>query len=183
MINLCFNSFENTTELIQKEEHHLNFFISRVKIFCSAYPVVHISIAFNLTHRIPGGSDCKESACSAGDPSSIPGSGRFPRKRNDNPLQYSCLENPMDRGVWWATVHAVAKSQTCLSNNTFTLTDSLIRQEHMRKLWGIQCIAIRNSDVTGNMLNCGSWGFYDVFLSYLFIDLVSIHTFSRGLGL
>ena len=51
------------------------------------------------------GSDGKESACSAGDPSSIPGS------RNGNPLQYSCLENRMDRGAWWATVHGVAKSQ------------------------------------------------------------------------
>ena len=46
----------------------------------------------------------------------IPGSGRFPGERNGNPLQYSCLENPMDRGAWWATVHGVAKSQTRLNN-------------------------------------------------------------------
>ena len=51
----------------------------------------------------------KESAYSAGDPVSIPGSGRFPREGNDNPLQYSCLENPMDRGVWWVTVHGVTR--------------------------------------------------------------------------
>ena len=43
---------------------------------------------------------------------SIPGSGRSPGKRNDNPLQYSCLEDPMDRGAWWVTVHRVAKSWT-----------------------------------------------------------------------
>ena len=47
-----------------------------------------------------------------------PGLGRSPGKGNDNPLQYSCLENPTDRGAWWATVHSVAKSQTRLSTNT-----------------------------------------------------------------
>ena len=52
-----------------------------------------------------------ESACSAGDRGSIPGSGRSPGEGHGNPLQYSCLENPMDRGAWWATVHGVAKSQ------------------------------------------------------------------------
>ena len=52
-----------------------------------------------------GGSDGKESACNARDPSSIPGLGRSPGKRNSNPLQYSCLGNPMDRGAWWATVY------------------------------------------------------------------------------
>ena len=52
------------------------------------------------------------SACNARDMSSIPGSGRSPGEGNGNPLQYSCLENPMDGGAWWATVHGVAKSQT-----------------------------------------------------------------------
>ena len=46
------------------------------------------------------------------DMGSIPGSGRFPGGGHGNPLQYSCLENPMDRGPWWATVHRVSKSQT-----------------------------------------------------------------------
>ena len=55
-----------------------------------------------------------ESACNAGGLSSIPGLGRPPGEGNDNPLQYSCLENPMDRGAWKATVHAVTKSQTQL---------------------------------------------------------------------
>ena len=48
----------------------------------------------------PGGSDCKESACKAGDRGSIPGLGRSPGEGNGNPLQYSCLENPMDSGAW-----------------------------------------------------------------------------------
>ena len=49
------------------------------------------------------------SVSNAGDPGSIPGSGRSPGEGNVNPLQYSCLENPMDRGAWWATVHEVTK--------------------------------------------------------------------------
>ena len=59
----------------------------------------------------PGGSEGKASACNAGDPGLIPGSGRSSGEGNGNPLQYSCLENPMDRGAWWPTVHRVAKSQ------------------------------------------------------------------------
>ena len=60
----------------------------------------------------PGGSDGKASACNVGDPGSIPGSGRSPGEGNGNPLQDSCLGNPMDRGAWWTTVHGVEKSQT-----------------------------------------------------------------------
>ena len=60
----------------------------------------------------PGSSDGKESACNAGDPGSIPGSGRSSGEGNGNPLQYSCLENPMDRGAWQVTPHGVAKSLT-----------------------------------------------------------------------
>ena len=57
----------------------------------------------------PRSSVGKESACSAGDLGSIPGSGRSPGEGNGNLLQYSCLENPMDRGVWQATAHGVAR--------------------------------------------------------------------------
>ena len=64
----------------------------------------------------PGGSDGKESACNVGDLGSIPGLGRSPGEGNGYALQYSCLENPMDREAWWATVHGVAKNQTQLSN-------------------------------------------------------------------
>ena len=70
----------------------------------------------------PSGSDSKESACNAGDLGSVPGSGRSPGERNGNPLQYSCLKNPMDRGAWWATVYGVAKSWTQLSYKCFSLT-------------------------------------------------------------
>ena len=62
--------------------------------------------------KFPSGSDGKASACSAGNTSLIPGLGRSPGEENGNPLQYPCLENLMDRGAWWATVHGVAKSQT-----------------------------------------------------------------------
>ena len=58
-----------------------------------------------------GGSDGKESTHNVGDPGSIPGLGRSPGEGNDYPLQYSCLEKPMDRGALWASVHEVAKSQ------------------------------------------------------------------------
>ena len=70
----------------------------------------------------PGGSEFKASACNAGDLGSIPGSGRSPGKGNGNPPKYSCLENPMDGGAWWATVHGVAKSWTRLSDFTFALS-------------------------------------------------------------
>ena len=61
-------------------------------------------------------TDDKESACSTGDLSSTPGSGRSPGEGNGNPLQYPCLENPMDEGAWWAAVHGVAKSRAQLSD-------------------------------------------------------------------
>ena len=64
----------------------------------------------------PGGSEGKASTCNAGDLNSIPGSGRSLGEGNGNPLQYSCLENPMDRGGWQAIVHGVTKSQTGLSD-------------------------------------------------------------------
>ena len=58
-----------------------------------------------LPERLSG----KESACNTGDSGSVPGLGRSPREGNGYPLHYSCLENPMDRGAWWASVHEVAK--------------------------------------------------------------------------
>ena len=64
------------------------------------------------------GSDGKESACNAGDLGSIPGLGRSPGGWHRNPLQYSCLENSMDRGAWQAMVHGVSKSRTQLTKNT-----------------------------------------------------------------
>ena len=66
----------------------------------------------------------KNLPANAGDEGSIPGSGRSPGEGNGNPLQYSCLENPMDRGAGWAIIHGVAKSQTRLSAHTY-------RDKHM----------------------------------------------------
>ena len=73
--------------------------------YMCVYAFLHIYMGF------PGSSAGKESTCNAGDPGSTPGLGRFPRGGHRNPLQYSCLENSMDRGAWKATVHGVAKSQ------------------------------------------------------------------------
>ena len=64
----------------------------------------------------PGGSDGKESAYNAGDRGSILGWGRSPGEGNGYPLQYSCLENPIDTEAWWAIVYAVAKNRTWLSD-------------------------------------------------------------------
>ena len=60
----------------------------------------------------PGGTDSTESAWNAGDLGLIPGSGRSPGEKNDNPLKYSCVENPIDRGAWQTAVHVASKSQT-----------------------------------------------------------------------
>ena len=70
-----------------------------------------LGICYLLT-GFSGGSDGKESTYNVGDPGSIPGPGRSPGEENGNPLQYSCVKNPMDRGAWWATVHGVAKNRT-----------------------------------------------------------------------
>ena len=80
------------------------------------FPIYPFSYYITLVYYFdfPIGSDRKASVYSVGDLGSIPGEG------NGNPLQYSCLENPMDGGAWWATVHVVAKSRTRLSD--FTLT-------------------------------------------------------------
>ena len=77
-----------------------------------------MSLLFKV--RFTGGSEVKASASNAGDLGSIPGSGRSSGEGNGNPLQYSCLESPLDGGVWQATVHGVAKSRTRLSDFTFT---------------------------------------------------------------
>ena len=70
-------------------------------------------------HLFPGGSEIKDLPANAGDTGhsrSVPGSERSPGEGNGNPFQYSCLENPMDREAWWATVRGVTKSQTGLSD-------------------------------------------------------------------
>ena len=71
-----------------------------------------VCVCIGITKGFPGGSEVKASARNVGDLDSIPGLGRSPGEGNGNPLQYSCLENPMDGGGWRAIVHGVAKSRT-----------------------------------------------------------------------
>ena len=75
-----------------------------------------VVLIFDRSLGFPGGSDGKESTCNAGFLGSVPGSRISPGEVNAYPFQYSCLENSMDRGAWWATVHGVTKSQTQLSD-------------------------------------------------------------------
>ena len=84
-----------------------------VSFFCFFF-----CIGYSQFGGFPGSSDGKASDYNAGDLGLIPGSGRSPGEGNGNPLQYSCLENLMDQGAWWATVHGVAKSRTRLSHFT-----------------------------------------------------------------
>ena len=83
-----------------------------------------------MIQDFPGGSDGKASAYNAGDQGSIPGSERSPGEGNSNRLQYSCLENPMDRGAWYAIVHGVTKSWKGLRDFTFTF--KMIQERHNR---------------------------------------------------
>ena len=78
--------------------------------------IFQIYLAFKSNLEFPCGSAGKEFVCSTGDLSLIPGLGRSPGEGNDDPLQYCCLENFMDRGAWRAIVHGVANSQTRLSD-------------------------------------------------------------------
>ena len=81
-------------------------------------------LSFQLALGYPGGSDGKESACNAGDQGLIPGLGRSSGGGHGNPLQYSCLENPMDRGIWW-----VAESDTIemLSPNVYKTLGCILK--------------------------------------------------------
>ena len=83
---------------------------------CPLGPASVLFVSHFACFGFPGSSDGKQSACNTGDLGSIPGLERSPGKGNDYPLQYSCLENPMDRGAWQAPVHGVSKSQTQLSD-------------------------------------------------------------------
>ena len=85
--------------------------------------------AIQLSHTLLSLWEYKESTCNTEDSGSIPGSGRSPGERNDNPLQYSCLENSMNREDWWAIVHGITKSQTQLSNQTTTMNTTTIDEQ------------------------------------------------------
>ena len=77
-------------------------------------PSYNICLSLYTRKGFPCSSVGKESACNAGDLGLIPGLGRSPGEGNGNPFQYPCLENPIDRGAWWAIVHGVTKSRTWL---------------------------------------------------------------------
>ena len=79
---------------------------------CSWLLLEYNALCLYFFFLIPGGSDGKESACNAGGLGLIPGSGRSPGKGTGYLLQYFCLENPMERGAWWAVVRSVTESQT-----------------------------------------------------------------------
>ena len=86
-------------------------------LLASYISMVHLSLTNNsILMDFPGSSDGKASAYNAGYLGSIPGLGRSPGEGSGNPLQYSCLEYPMDGGAWQATVHGVTKSRTQLSD-------------------------------------------------------------------
>ena len=102
--------------LNEYKQIHLKPFIVGNPISFSFFPLsteerfmlitpMKVSVHFCTTRDFPGGSDGKASAYNAGDPGSIPGSRRSPGEGNGNPFQYSCLENPMDGGAWWAIIH------------------------------------------------------------------------------
>ena len=80
--------------------------------YCISFGCTTKWLSYTYIWGFAGGSDGKESICNAGDLGLIPGLGRSPGDGNGNPLQYSCLENSMDRGAWWATVHRVTESDT-----------------------------------------------------------------------
>ena len=92
-----------------------------IQIYITGIYTVHtrrIYVCVISDQGLPGGSMVKNLPANAEDMGSVPGSGRSRGGGNGNPLQYSCLENPMDRGAWWATGHGVTKSQTQLRDYT-----------------------------------------------------------------
>ena len=96
------------------------------------YLVSYIMLGF------PGGSDSKESAWNAGDPSLIPGLGRSPGEGQGYPLQYFCLESPVDRGAWWGTVYGVAKSGTWLKKLSTCVAQRRHRGQNQKGLGAVE---------------------------------------------
>ena len=130
MLNLPLNYYLSITLAFTRDSQILFWNVSN---FLWRYP----------TRVLPWGLTGKESSCSAGgaggaggtgDASSILGSGRLQGEGNGNPLQYSCLENPMNRGAWWAAVHRVAKKQKQL---TTTTTTTVLGNQYIFSHWNI----------------------------------------------
>ena len=108
---------------------------------------------------IPRGSEVKASANNAGDLGSIPGLGRSLGEGNGNPLQYSCLENLMDGGAWWARVHGVANNQTRLSDFTFTFKltcgETSELQDHVTSEEILFQVKVFNSGISAELWEVG----------------------------
>ena len=111
---------------------HLDLLVLLIWCVKKWYLVALIYISYVMNGGFSSGSNGKESACNTGDQRSIPGSRRSPGEGNGNPLQYSCLENPMDRGAWQATVCGVIKSRTRQSNWAHVMN----KVEHLRNAEG-----------------------------------------------
>ena len=98
---------------------HFFYFIISAPLHMFVFQFLHLFFFFYVLAQVfglPWWLSGKESTCNVGNEDSIPWLGIFPGEGNGNPLQYSCLENPMDRGAWWATVHGITKNRTRLSN-------------------------------------------------------------------
>ena len=108
----CFFSSPSKAPLTHLLKHLTSFHKSDILFILRLFSCLFFGLINFYSPIFPGSSDSKESACSAGDLGSIPGSGRSAGERNGNPLQYSCLENSMDRGAWQATVHGFAELDT-----------------------------------------------------------------------
>ena len=115
----------------------------------------------NIPSWLPRQLNGKESACSAEVISLILGSGRSPGEGNGSPLQYSCWENHMDRGAWWATVHWVTKSRTQLSYFTFTFFILIFKMEEKKQqFWHIMLDYVKkgkNTTDTKKKVLCRAW--------------------------
>ena len=117
-LNLIIHNTPRTKQPPRKTFVHTIFFIykeknmNNIETTCKKKKRKKLKYVFKKTLGFPGGSNGKESACGTGDSGSIPGSGRSPGEGNGNQLQYSCLENFMNRRAWWAIVYGITKSQT-----------------------------------------------------------------------
>ena len=105
----------NSGASVGEENLEFCFGLVRVDLLIRTTPWRRDRLPTPVFLGFPGGSNGKGSTCNVGDLGSIPGSGRS-GGGNGNPLRYSCLENSMDRGAWWATVHEITKSQRGLSD-------------------------------------------------------------------
>ena len=134
-ISRCFVSHQEMTVLFIAFEMQGRFY-------------AHLEVINWCFWGFPGGSEVKASACNEGDLGLIPGSGRSPGEGNGNPLQYSCLENPMGGGAWWATVHGVAKSRTRLSEFTFTSLWTMVLEKTLES--PLDCKEIQSVHAKGD---------------------------------